>query len=164
MKNYDWTKFTKRIAIKAPMKTIYNAWTTSQEIEKWFLSRAVFFDTNGAEISSSSQVKLGGSHEWSWYLYDIVDQAEVVEANGKDLFQFHFAGECLVTVQLTMQDEYTIVELSQENIPIDDESKRGIRLGCDSGWSFFLLNLKSFYESGVDLRNKDEKLKGMLNN
>lgn len=30
--------------------------------------------------------------------------------------------------------------------------------------SFFLLNLKSVYEGGIDLRNKDSNFKGMLNN
>ena len=53
---------------------------------------------------------------------------------------------------------------TQNDIPTDDISKRSIRLGCDFGWFFYLLNLKSVYEGGLDLRNKDEELKGMLNN
>jgi len=56
-----------------------------------------------------------------------------------------------------------VVELTQKNIPTDDHSKQNIRLGCDTGWSFFLVNLKSVYESAHDLRNKNEKLKGMIN-
>jgi hypothetical protein len=84
--------------------------------------------------------------------------------NGKDFVQFTFAGECLVDIKLTTQCDNVIVELTQKNIPMDDNSKQGIRLGCDSGWSFFLVNLKSVYEGGIDLRNKDLDLKGMLNN
>ncbi|NQY67347.1 MAG: hypothetical protein HRT72_06450 [Flavobacteriales bacterium] len=49
-------------------------------------------------------------------------------------------------ISLKEESGYVIVELVQKNIPIDDSSKRGIRLGCDSGWSFFMLNLKSVYE------------------
>jgi len=56
-----------------------------------------------------------------------------------------------------------IVKLTQKNIPTDDVSKRNIRLGCESGWSFYLLNLKSIYEGGVDLRNKNPEFIGMLN-
>ncbi len=56
-----------------------------------------------------------------------------------------------------------MVELTQKNIPTDDESKQDIRLGCDSGWSFFLVNLKSIYEGGLDLRNKNADLKRMIN-
>lgn len=63
-----------------------------------------------------------------------------------------------------MQEDHVIVQLTQKNIATDDPSKKGIRLGCESGWSFFLVNLKSVYEGGIDLRNKNTELKGMLNN
>jgi len=36
-------------------------------------------------------------------------------------------------------------------------------LGCASGWAFYLVNLKSIYEGGLDLRNKTPALKHMLN-
>jgi hypothetical protein len=57
-----------------------------------------------------------------------------------------------------------IVELTQKDIPTDDASKQNIRLGCHTGWSFFLVNLKSVYEGGLDLRNKDSNFKGMITN
>ena len=97
-------------------------------------------------------------------MYDTTEHGKIIDANGKDFIQFTFAGECLVDIKLSIQGDYIIVELTQINIPIDDNSKQGIRLGCDSGWSFFLVNLKSVYEGGIDLRNKDTSLKGMLNN
>ena len=78
--------------------------------------------------------------------------------------QFTFAGECLVDIKLSQQNEDVVVELTQKNIPTDDESKRGVRLGCDSGWTFYLVNLKSVYEGGLDLRNKNTDLKGMISN
>jgi len=42
MKDFDWTSFTKRIAVKASLNDIYNAWTRSAEIEKWFLQKLTF--------------------------------------------------------------------------------------------------------------------------
>jgi uncharacterized protein YndB with AHSA1/START domain len=38
----DWSSFTKRITVDATMRAIYNAWSTQSEIERWFLSKAVF--------------------------------------------------------------------------------------------------------------------------
>ena len=70
----------------------------------------------------------------------------------------------MVDIKLKTINEYVIVELTQKNIPTDNQSKQGIRLGCEAGWSFFLVNLKSVYEGGLDLRNKDSSLKGMINN
>ena len=164
MKNFDWTIFTRKIAVKAELADIYSAWTKSSEIERWFLSKAVFRDANGNPIQGDAQIEKGCTYEWSWYLYDEIEHGRIVEANGKDFIQFTFAGECLVDIQLSILDDYVIVELTQKNIPTDDNSKRGIRLGCDFGWSFYLVNLKSVYEGGLDLRNKDPKLKVMMNN
>lgn len=164
MKNFDWASFTRKTAIKAPLVHIYDAWTKSMEIEKWFLKQAHFFDQNGELKSAADNIESGDTYEWSWYLYEPTEKGQVTEANGVDFLQFTFAGECLVDIKLSQLKEYTIVELTQKNIPTDEVSKRGIRLGCDLGWSFYLLNLKSIYEGGLDLRNKDESLKGLVNN
>jgi hypothetical protein len=164
MTNFDWTTFTRKIAIKAKLSDIYNAWTKASEIEKWFLGKAIFNDSNEKPIHSEKTIEKGFTYDWNWYLFDTKEHGKITEANGTDFIQFTFAGNCLVDVKLSLQDDYVIVELTQKNIPTDDNSRQGIRLGCDSGWSFFLVNLKSVYEGGIDLRNKNTRLKGMLNN
>lgn len=164
MKNFNWESFTKKIAVKANISDLYNAWTVPQEIEKWFLSKADYTKPNGETAKRDENVDANDTYKWSWFLYDVVESGKIIDANGKDHLQFSFAGDCLVEIKLEQSQDDVIITLTQSNIPTDDESKRGIRLGCDSGWSFFLLNLKSFYEGGFDLRNKNEKLKGMLNN
>lgn len=163
MKNFDWTGFTRKIAIKTELSVIYSAWTKASEIEKWFLRKAVFFNAEGKPVSKETQIEKGFTYEWNWYLFEVTERGRITEANGKDFIQFTFAGECLVDIVLTTQDEYVIVELTQKNIPTDDNSKQQIRLGCDSGWSFYLVNLKSVYEGGLDLRDKDSRLEGMMN-
>ncbi len=92
------------------------------------------------------------------------NRAYVKEANGKDKLAFTFAGECLVEVTLKEQDGYVIVELTHSNIPDTDQARQFIRLGCASGWAFYLVNLKSVYEGGLDLRGKDERFPPMINN
>lgn len=164
MKNFDWTTFTKKIAIKSKLSDIYDAWTKPSEIEKWFLSNAVFTNAEGRYISRLQHIEKGFAYEWNWYLYDITERGKITEANGENFIQFTFAGNCLVDIRLSMQEDHVVVQLTQKNIPTDDTSKKGIRLGCESGWSFFLVNLKSVYEGGIDLRNKNTELKGMLNN
>ena len=163
MKNFDWTTFTKKIAVKASLSDIYNAWTMAEDIEKWFLSKCIFMNLNGNPIGQKKQIEKGFSYQWNWLLYDLTEQGNIMKANGKDFIQFTFAGECLVDVQLSVHQDMVIIELTQKNIPEDDRSKREIRLGCDAGWSFFLVNLKSVYEGGLDLRNKNSSLKGMIN-
>ena len=81
----------------------------------------------------------------------------------KDFFKFSFgkAGNC--TVRIFKEQEETIVELLQDNIPDDEQGKQFWHVGCKTGWTFYLANMKSLYENGIDLRNKNEKLQQMLN-
>jgi len=164
MENFDWTSFTKRIAIKAKMADIYNAFTKSNELEKWFLEKASFFNTHKEPISKYINASTDIGYEWLWYLYPDPMKGSYKSANGKDFIQFTFEGECLVDIKLSEIHGYTLVELKHHNIPGDDQSKQFIRLGCSSGWHFYLTNLKSVYEGGIDLRNKDKHLEPMLNN
>ena len=97
-------------------------------------------------------------------MYDLEESGKVISANGKDHFAFSFAGDCVVEIRLEPVHEMVRVELTQSNIPTDDLSKREIRLGCASGWAFFLVNLKSVLEGGLDLREKDRRFtKPLLN-
>lgn len=164
MKNFNWTQFTKRIAVKAPLQTLYDAWTKSSELEKWFLKTAKFINSDGSDVDLNTPAKAGMSYEWTWFLYPDTERNAITVANGKDHFQFTFAGQCTVDVKLSEQFGHTVVELVQSNIPTDDDSKQNIRLGCSSGWSFYFVNMKSVYEGGLDLRSKDERLKPMVNN
>ncbi|MFV8370688.1 SRPBCC domain-containing protein [Flavobacterium sp. LB2R40] len=163
MKNFDWTTFTRRIAVRSSLTEMYDAWAKATEIEKWFLSNATYFDANKNLVAKDTPIEKDFIYEWNWFLYEGMEKGKIIDTNGIDFIQFSFAGDCLVDIQLSIQDDYIIVELTQKNIPTDESSKQNIRLGCDSGWSFFLLNLKSVYEGGLDLRNKDPKLKGMIN-
>ncbi|MGV3630520.1 MAG: SRPBCC family protein [Bacteroidota bacterium] len=162
MENFDWTAFTRKIAVKADVETLYRAWTRASEVEKWFLSNCQYLDA-GAPIPKSSPVKKGNAYAWQWFLYDLTEEGEITGANGEDHFQFTFAEVCTVDVYLTQLGDHTVVSLTQSGIPTDELSKERIRLGCDAGWSFFLVNLKSVYEGGLDLRNKIPEYHGMLN-
>lgn len=164
MKNFDWTQFTRKVYIQAPLQIIYNAWAKPEEIERWFLQNASYFDKNMKELSKSDSISEGMNYQWNWYLYDETEKGSIVFANQKNRIQFTFAGNCLVDVSLEEYENGTIVTLIHKDIPTDEDSKYNIRLGCDSGWSFYLVNLKSVYEGGLDLRNKNPNLKPMLNN
>lgn len=164
MKSFDWTAFSLRILVKAKLSTVYDAWTKSSEIEKWFLKKANFLDKERKPIPKDARTVVGHLYEWSWYLYEVEERGRILEANGKDHIRFTFAGDCIVDIKLSEKEGYILVELHQTDIPTDDLSKKEIRLGCQSGWSFYLVNLKSVCEGGLDLRNKNEMFKPMVNN
>ncbi len=164
MDNFNWSQFTKRIQIKSDLANIYNSWAKSAELEKWFLSKAVYFDSNGKNISATENVSAGCKYEWNWFAQNYFESGKVITANGTDLFEFTFAGDCKVQVKLSEVKNYVLVEITQKEIPLDNNSKQNIRLGCAFGWTFYLINLKSVLEGGLDLRNKDSEMEGLVNN
>jgi len=164
MENFNWKAFTKKIAIKADLKTIYDAWTKPKELERWFLKQVSFHYDDKVLFPINDNVEQELNYEWNWFLYDEPMYGKITEANNKNFLQFTFEGECLVDVLLKEKGEYTILTLIHHNIPENDKSKQFVRLGCSNGWTFYLTNLKSVYEGGIDLRNKNPELGVMINN
>lgn len=165
MENYDWSRFITRISVKADPGRLYAAWATRAGIESWFLRLGEFTNGNGELLSSQQPVQPGDKYRWQWFGYpdEVTEKDEIIEANGKDRVKFGFgaAGKCTVTIFEELGE--TIVQLAQEDIPTDDYGKHHWHLGCKTGWTFYLANLKSIMEGGPDLRNKNDKLERMIN-
>ena len=165
MPTHDWSKFSTRININASLLDVYAAWTSRTALERWFLRVAEFTDTQNNIRTAESAIRQGDTYRWLWYGYDdsVVERGTIVELNDNDYLRFTFAGSCLVTVTTQRQERETILELRQENIATDEESRVRYHLGCLTGWNFYLANLKSILEGGIDLRNKNLKLQHVLN-
>jgi hypothetical protein len=165
IKNHDWTKFTRRIAVHGSPQNIYYLISTQDGLECWFLRLAEFTKPDQSIRSSNSEIQKGDTYRWMWHGYsdEVVEKGRIINANSKDTIRFTFAGECLVTITAQSYRELTIVEITQENIPTDEVSKVNYYVGCSEGWVFYLANLKSIVEGGIDLRNRDETIQGVLN-
>jgi uncharacterized protein YndB with AHSA1/START domain len=160
-----WSAFTLRVTIKADQQKIYDAWATQAGLESWFLRKAEFKNPQGKVRDRNSHAEKGDVYEWLWHGYgdDVVERREVVEANGKSLLRFLFSGGCLVTIVVKHEQGETIAELKQENIPLDEDPAHNLCLNCSAGWTFYMSNLKSILEGGIDLRNKNDKIKSVIN-
>jgi uncharacterized protein YndB with AHSA1/START domain len=160
----DWSRFVKRISINADIDRIYNSWSSQAELEKWFLRKAEFTKPNGEKLGREEFIQKGCSYLWLWHGYsdDTDERGTILEANGKNLIKFVFGKAGIVTVRIKTEENENIVELIQEDIPTDEKSKFNYHVGCGEGWTFYLANLKSFLEGGIDLRNKNINVKKVI--
>lgn len=165
MTHHDWSRFLLRISVKADPKKIYDVWTTQTGLESWFLRQAVFIRPDGTLRSRTEYFQKGDHYEWRWHGYpdEVVERREVIEANGLYLLSFRFSGDCIVTVRVVVEAGETLCELTQENIQPDEQSRINYYYGCSIGWTFYLANLKSVLEGGLDLRNKKMDLPNVVN-
>ena len=164
----NWEIFDQKIRIDADSDTLYAAFATRNCMESWFLRKCEY--KSGEEILlGTDYVKQGDHYCFLWFGWDddTVENGTILQANGKDLFEFTFNGngsnDMIVKVTLEKDGNGSLVTLHQYNIPVTDEGKSYWHLGCKTGWNFYLTNLKAVLEHGVDLRNKDVRLRGVLN-
>lgn len=162
---FDWSRFSLRIDIQASKASIYEAWTSQEMLELWFLRLAAFTMPDGNVRNRFQQVEKGDAYKWLWHGYadDTVTYGSVLEANGEDLFRFSFGKAGICTVQVKEEEGENILELTQEHIPVDEHGKIHYHLGCKTGWTFYVANMKSLLEGGIDMRNRNEKLRRMIN-
>lgn len=165
MSDFDWKTFTVRVPVNAPFEKLFWCWATREGIEYWFLRLGEFYKPDGSLRSSTEYVQKADTYKWLWHGWpdETVEHGEILDCNGKDFFKFSFgkAGNCSVTIK--EENGQTIVELTQDEIPDNDQGKHYWHLGCKTGWTFYLANLKSLLEGGIDLRNRDEGLKNVIN-
>ncbi len=163
--SYDWSRFVVRISINAPIDKLYHAWATREGMEYWFLRLSEYKKNDSMLRRDNEFVEKGDTYKWLWHGWpdDTVEYGTILDCNGKDFFKFSFgkAGDCAVT--LKKEEGESMVELVQDNIPTDEQGKHYWHLGCKTGWTFYLANMKSLYEGGFDLRNRNEKLQQVLN-
>jgi uncharacterized protein YndB with AHSA1/START domain len=164
MATYDWSRFTKRIPIKAGKQEVFDSWTTPGALESWFLREARFVTATGIPRNPQDKIQKGDSYKWRWHGHSdaVTEQGTMLEQNGKDFLKFTFGKAGTVTVTVKEENDLTVCELVQQEIPTDEESKVNYHLGCSTGWGFFLANLKSLLEGGIDLRNKDAKIANVV--
>ena len=165
MTAYDWSTFRLKININAPVDKVFSAWTTGESLERWFLRRALLNNPAGNRKSQGDLLLAGDTYEWYWHGYpdSVYEKGTIFENNQVDQLRFSFAGNCEVTVTVHREQNETICELVQSNIPEDEDARVKYHLGCSNGWTFYLGNLKSLLEGGIDLRNKNEALLAVIN-
>lgn len=165
MQKKDWSQFSLRIPVNTGIQEIYDRWTTPGGLESFFLRQALFTTADGIAKAGGEKIAVGDTYVWRWYGYPdaVTETGTVLAANGKDFLQFTFGKAGSVSIVVKTMEGATVVELTQENIPTDEDSKFNYHIGCQGGWLFYLVNLKSLIEGGIDLRNRDEKLTQVIN-
>jgi uncharacterized protein YndB with AHSA1/START domain len=156
----NWSQFTIYGNFNASVQEIYDAWTVPHDLEKWFLRSADFFTPEFEKTGKHQHIRAGYKYTWKWHGFpdNISENGEVLEANGKDFLRFTFSGGSIVNVHIKRKESLTIIELTQENIPHEIDPEKNLYVQCSLGWTFYLANLKSISEGGIDLRNKNIEL------
>ena len=151
--------FTLRIWVKAPCDVLHKAWANSSELERWFVHRAQYFGAKGEPVPNAVK---GGTYRWEW-IEGTNDEAKVIDAEETKIRFGWYSNRGWVEVRLEPHGDETLVELSQGMDEGTEDERLSPQVDCKLGWTFFLANLKSVYEGGIDLRETDPTRVPVLN-
>ena len=151
--------FTLKIWVRADAGTLRRAWTRPEEVVRWFVSRCAYF---GADGEQADEAVTGGTYRWEW-IESTTEESKVIAVD-RDVLRFgwfHDKGE--VKVCFTEAGDETLMELTQTMRDGTEAERLDAQVDCKLGWTFFLANLKSVYEGGLDLRETDPERVPVVN-
>lgn len=172
---FDWSQFHLGIFVQGVQPNdLYALWATSEGLIRWFVREADFAPSDtGPPQNARERRKIvpfddltpRGPHElcqtndryrWDWY-YDggIRGEHWILDARAPSKLVFGFGEGMEVDVTIRKQAAGCEVSLRQYHIPTTLQARHHLHLGCRVAWAFFLTNLKSLAEGGLDLRETD---------
>jgi len=145
----DRNSFVKQtVVIKSPQAVVFKALTDADELMRWFPTRV------------ESDPRPGGKYKFAWEFANASEngsqEGEYVEFVPDKMLSYTWkadAGPTLVSIHLSESGGETTVELDHASL---QEGADGEKLHQDHAnqWGFFLMNLKSYLETGMDLRKE----------
>ena len=136
-----------------PLDAVYECWSTQEKMETWFLEKAIFRSVEG-QREPAEPVRTGDRFTWKWNNWDFNEEGDMLQAKGQDIISFTCGSGGTVKVELSEVNGRTEVRLTQSDIPTDENSRMEIYVGCITGWTFWLANLKAFLEHNITLHAK----------
>jgi uncharacterized protein YndB with AHSA1/START domain len=158
---FDWSRFKRSIFIKASPERVFDAWITPSQISTWFLQRAQYTSPEGERRGEDERIQKGDRYAWNWWNYPHTEEGSIKALDLENLhLEFSFAGDqCTCIVDVEVKEGDTLLRLEQRGIPADEKHKKDLHLGCSNGWSFWMVNLKSWLEHGILLHDQATKHK-----
>ena len=160
---YNFNKFIQRIYVSKNIIEVYNMWTVVELIEKWYVVNASYHTFDGRLRAREENIKINDEYEWKWVDGTLL-HGKILLADGKENLGFTFGNSVIVSIKLkVISENRTLVELTQEQSLTDWESNFQNYMACFPGWSFYLINLKSVCEGGLDLRETSPNVEMLVN-
>ncbi len=171
---FDWTQFRLGIYIQARTEDVFALWTQASGLCRWFLRTAEFAASDGPpaegrrkvvippfdELASRGEDEPCRHHDryrWEWhYAGGVVGEEWIREIRPPTKLVFGFGDRMEVAVGLRKRGRFCEVDLRQYHIPTAPRARHDLHMGCRVAWAFFLTNLKSVAEGGLDLRETEQ--------
>jgi hypothetical protein len=169
--NFSWKEFRHSIIIDSTIDRVFEFVSTSAGICDWFISECEYVSSDGIIKDKNEIAAEGDKFIWKWLNKDLKIEGKVLNSIIPERFEFTFGPMYEVCINLSEDETGVRVELNQKrkNVFSPVSETRDISnedfnfLNCCVCWVFFLTNLKSVIEFGIDLREKNVRDEMLIN-
>ena len=138
-------EMVQELEIAAPRPRVFRALTDARELERWWTTTA------------ESQPRPGGSFRYEWTFPDAPERDHVQQGQyvafqeGEKVSYPWKVGQAATRVDFTLRDSGSGTAVRLEHSGWGEGMDKAYEMH-DQGWAFFLGNLKTFLEEGLDRR------------
>jgi uncharacterized protein YndB with AHSA1/START domain len=157
-----WKRILWRIHVNVPMEAAYTALSTAKGLSGWMPMEAALTDAGGEPLPPGTAGSPGDHFRFSWHIGHS-EEGEFLEANGVDSVRFSFGQNTEVALSLEETDDGSVVVTMEQTHDRGDEMNLKMKMNYGAGWAFYLANLKSVLEGGLDLRDFSHDTEHMIN-
>jgi len=144
------------------MEAVYAAFATAEGLAGWMSMEAVLIDREGKELDPGAVAGRGDRFRLLWHT-EHTEEGKYLEANGTDAIHYTFGEGVAVRISLEGMEDGSVMVTVEQTQDRSDEENLQMMLGFSVGWSFYLANLKSVLEGGLDLRNYTHDIEHRIN-
>ena len=151
-RSHDWTSFDVYLYLEAAPADVLRYWQTVEGFTQFFVAEMTACNENDVELNDA-MLTPGTRYSWRG-IHDYAGEGQFLEMTDASV-EFSFGGRYHVGVRATPQGTGTCLHLRQSGIGEEEGEQVHGSLNCRSCWIYFLVNLKSVVEFGVDLRDQN---------
>jgi uncharacterized protein YndB with AHSA1/START domain len=157
--NFNMNEFSHSILLNAPLEEVFRYSATPNGLTKWFIGAAEYTHS-GKPVPGEELISTGDTYNWKWLAKDFETTGKVVEVIKDERLKFTFGSMFEITISVAAENNRTRFTLTQ-NYTAGAVKNDFAHINCCVCWAFFITNLKSVIEHGIDLRetvSQDEYL------
>lgn len=149
--NFNLSEFHHSIYLHSHLSEVYHYVASADGICRWFMGKAEYIDSDGNILNAADSARKDDTFRWHWLNKDLSIKGRILEAKNNELFSFTFGTSFEVTFTLRKHNGRVLLTLHQKYAAGSGKNDFA-HINCCTCWVFFLTNLKSVLEHGIDLR------------
>lgn len=148
---FTWKEFTHAILLNTSVDAVYDMVATSDGLCKWFLGEASF-SNDGGRVNGGLIPEAGDYYHWKWLAKEHEVAGKVIDTEPGRMIKYTFGAAFYVSFTVSADESGLTLLTLHQTCNDDVEFNEFNYVNCCVAWTFFMTNLKSVIEQGIDLR------------